>query len=78
MKNDEDYFLKKLSCGISRVRSSDRIIRIRGPIDTPQQKSSYRSSETYGDSLPPYEFSIDSEFFTIENFSYSKSLNECF
>ncbi|CAI8586658.1 unnamed protein product [Vicia faba] len=72
MKNDEEYFLKKLSCGLSRVRSSNRIVRIRGPIDRPQQKQSYRSSETYGDSLPPYEFSIDSEFFTIENFSNNR------
>ncbi|CAL5190417.1 unnamed protein product [Lathyrus oleraceus] len=75
MKNDEDYFLKKLSCGISRIRSSNRIVRIRGPIDTPRQKRSYRSSETFGDSLPPYDISIDSEFFTLENFSNSKSLN---
>ncbi|CAK8538611.1 unnamed protein product [Lathyrus sativus] len=71
MKNDEDYFLKKLSCGISRIRSLDRIVRIRGPIDAAQQKRSYRSSETFGDSLPPYEFSINSEFFSIDNFSNS-------
>ncbi|XP_045833554.1 uncharacterized protein LOC123924645 [Trifolium pratense] len=72
MKNDEEYFLKKLYCGISRIRSYDRIVCIRGPIDTPQQKRSYRSSETYADSsIPAYDFSTDLEFFTIDIFSNS-------
>jgi len=76
MKNDEDYFLHKLSCGISRIRSSSRIIRIRGPIDTPQQqRRSYRSSETYVDSIQSHELSTDLDLFTIDIFSNSKSLN---
>ncbi|GAU21651.1 hypothetical protein TSUD_251350 [Trifolium subterraneum] len=72
MKNDEEYFLKKLYCGISRIRSYDRIVRIRGPIDTPQQKRSYRSSDTYADSIPAHDFSTDLEFFTIDMFTNSK------
>ncbi|KAK2431378.1 hypothetical protein QL285_029607 [Trifolium repens] len=65
MKNDEEYLLKKLYCGISRIRSYDRIVRIRRPIDTPQQKRSYRSSQTYTTSISN-DFSTDLEFFTID------------
>ncbi|RHN64746.1 hypothetical protein MtrunA17_Chr4g0072431 [Medicago truncatula] len=76
MKNDEDYFLHKLSCGISRIRSSNRIIRIRGPIDTPQQqRRSYRSSETYASSIQSHDLSTDLDLLTIDIFSNSKSLN---
>jgi hypothetical protein len=74
MKNDEEYLLKKLYCGISRIRSYDRIVRIRGPIDTPRQKRSYRSSQTYTTSIS-HDFSTDLEFFTIDILNNSKSFN---
>lgn len=33
MKRDEEFFLENLSCGISRVRRGNRIVRLRGPLD---------------------------------------------
>nr|GFA89818.1 probable serine/threonine-protein kinase PBL5 [Tanacetum cinerariifolium] len=31
MKRDRKYFLERLSCGISRMKHNDEIIKIRGP-----------------------------------------------
>jgi hypothetical protein len=33
MKKDEEFFLQKLSCGISRILGKTRIERLRGPIE---------------------------------------------
>ncbi|KAK7401034.1 hypothetical protein VNO78_12345 [Psophocarpus tetragonolobus] len=62
MKKDEEFFLQKLSCGISILRRNNRIVRLRAPIDLPDEIQC-NSHETYDESLPsiPYNdlFNID-------------------
>ncbi|CAI9272884.1 unnamed protein product [Lactuca saligna] len=50
MKRDRKYFLEKLSCGISRMKHNDDIIKIRGPKLSMAQ--SPRMPLSYGDMLP--------------------------
>ncbi|CAJ1971208.1 unnamed protein product [Sphenostylis stenocarpa] len=51
MKNDEEYFLQKLSCGILRVRRFNKIIRLREPLHLPHEKRPGSSThETLTDS----------------------------
>ncbi|KAK7276623.1 hypothetical protein RIF29_17766 [Crotalaria pallida] len=68
MKNDEEYFLRKLSCGISRIKSYNKIVRLRGPLDR-RQETRNTTPETYTDSIP--DMSTDPELFSIEIFSNS-------
>lgn len=51
MKKDEEFFMQKLSCGISRVLSKNHIERLRGPIDLAVEIQC-NSHETYAESLP--------------------------
>ncbi|KAL2316915.1 hypothetical protein Fmac_030791 [Flemingia macrophylla] len=70
MKNDEEYFLRKLSCGIYRVRRFNKIIRLRGPQRLTQETGPGGSTrETYTDSIPLPDTSTehDSERFSIES-----------
>ncbi|KAJ1432109.1 hypothetical protein SESBI_06744 [Sesbania bispinosa] len=69
MKNDEEYFLQKLSCGISRIRRYNKIVRLRGPRNLPQQtrrESQDNSSEIYADSIPLQDISTELDLFSIE------------
>ncbi|XP_027368555.1 uncharacterized protein LOC113874533 [Abrus precatorius] len=52
MKNDEEYFLRKLSCGILRIRRFNKIVRLRGPLKLPQETRPGSTHETYTDSIP--------------------------
>ncbi|XP_020206142.1 uncharacterized protein LOC109791281 [Cajanus cajan] len=76
MKNDEEYFLRKLSCGISRIRRFNKIVRLRGPLLHHPQETRPGSStrETYTDSIPLPDTSTehDSELFSIESFPNSQ------
>jgi len=60
MKKDEEFFLQRLSCGISILKSNDRILRLRGPLDVPDEIPC-NSHETYDESLPsvPYKHLFD-------------------
>ncbi|KAL5077817.1 hypothetical protein RYX36_016801 [Vicia faba] len=51
MKKDEEFFMQKLSCGISRILGKNHIERIRGPIDVAVEIQC-NSHETYPESLP--------------------------
>ncbi|KAG4917859.1 hypothetical protein JHK82_055324 [Glycine max] len=61
MKKDKEFFLEKLSCGISILRHNNRIVRLR-PIDLPDEIPC-NGHETYDESLPsvPYKdlFNVD-------------------
>ncbi|KAK7372698.1 hypothetical protein VNO80_06085 [Phaseolus coccineus] len=61
MKNEEEYFLQKLSCGILRVRRFNKIIRLREPLHLPHESrpSSSSTHETYTDSIPLPDISAD-------------------
>ncbi|KAK7306806.1 hypothetical protein VNO77_44765 [Canavalia gladiata] len=67
MKKDEEFFLQKLSCGISILRRKNRIVHLRGPLDIPVEIQC-NSHETYDESLPsiPYE-----DLFTVDVFPES-------
>ncbi|WVY95101.1 hypothetical protein V8G54_034189 [Vigna mungo] len=60
MKKDEEFFLQRLSCGISILKSNDRILRLRGPLNVPDEIPC-NSHETYDESLPsvPYKHLFD-------------------
>ncbi|XP_050877326.1 uncharacterized protein LOC127081084 [Lathyrus oleraceus] len=51
MKKDEEFFMQKLSCGISRVLGKNHIERLRGAIDLAVEIQC-NSHETYAESLP--------------------------
>ncbi|TKY57099.1 serine-threonine protein kinase, plant-type [Spatholobus suberectus] len=70
MKNDEEYFLQKLSCGILRVRRFNKILRLRGPLHLPQETRPGSTRETYTDSIPLPDISTEHDtdlLFSIEN-----------
>ncbi|RDX68377.1 hypothetical protein CR513_52645, partial [Mucuna pruriens] len=69
MKNDEEYFLQKLSCGILRVRRFNKIVRLRGPLHLPQETRPGSTRETYTDSIPLPDTSTehDSDLFSVES-----------
>lgn len=51
MKKDEELFLQKLSCGVSRVVGKTHIVRLRGPLDVAVEIQC-NSHESYAESLP--------------------------
>jgi len=51
MKKNEEFFLQKLSCGISRILGKNHIERLRGPIDLAVEIQC-NSHESYVESLP--------------------------
>ncbi|KAK7316596.1 hypothetical protein RJT34_00180 [Clitoria ternatea] len=51
MKKDEEFFLQTLSCGISIIKSNNRILRLRGPLDLPVEIPC-DSHDSYDGSLP--------------------------
>ncbi|QCE01544.1 hypothetical protein DEO72_LG7g2842 [Vigna unguiculata] len=60
MKNDEEYFLKKLSCGILRVRRFNKITRLRGPLHLPHEsRPSSSTNETNTESIPLPDISAE-------------------
>ncbi|KAK7300290.1 hypothetical protein RJT34_11132 [Clitoria ternatea] len=73
MKNDEEYFLQKLSCGILRIRRFNRIVRLRGPLNLPQETRLGSTQETYADSIliPDTSTEPDPDPFSIESSPYS-------
>ncbi|KAK7320480.1 hypothetical protein VNO77_29988 [Canavalia gladiata] len=80
MKNDEEYFLQKLSCGILRIRRFNKIDRIRGPLHLPQETQPGSTHETYLDSIPPPDSSTepDPDLINIDISPTSKYFNTFF
>ncbi|XP_052736422.1 uncharacterized protein LOC128197762 [Vigna angularis] len=79
MKNDEEYFLQKLSCGILRVRRFNKIIRLRGPLHLPHEsRPSTSTNETNTDSIPLPDISTEHLYLfstdTSPNSKYSYTL----
>nr|XP_043633579.1 inactive protein kinase SELMODRAFT_444075-like [Erigeron canadensis] len=58
MKRERKYFLEKLSCGISRMKRNDEIIKIRGP----RISTVSHTKISYDEMLP-----VDHEFHTRDN-----------
>jgi len=71
MKKDEDFFLQRLSCGISILKSNDRILRLRGPLNLPDEIPC-NSHETYDESLPSVQYK---HLFDIDAFPKSEFWN---
>lgn len=71
MKKDEEFFLQKLSCGISRVKRKNRIVRLRGPQDHAVEIPC-NSHDSYDESLPE---SPCEDVFSIDIVSKSESSN---
>lgn len=70
MKNDVDYFLQKLSCGILRVKRFNKIVRLRGPPNLPQETRPGSTRETYTDSIPLSYTSTEHDLdLSIENYT---------
>jgi len=77
MKNDEEYFLKKLSCGILRVRRFNKITRLRGPLHLPHEsRPSSSTNETNTESIPLPDISAEHVYlFSTETSPHSKYSN---
>lgn len=77
MKNDEEYFLQKLSCGILRVRRFNKIVRLREPLQLHQETPPGSTHETYTDSIPLPDTSTEHDLyvFSAETSPNSKYLN---
>ncbi|KAG4402765.1 hypothetical protein AAZX31_02G260100 [Glycine max] len=65
MKNDEEYFLRKLSCGILRVRRFNKILRLREPLHLPQETQPGSTHETYTDSIPLPDTSTEHDLYVF-------------
>ncbi|KAH1211635.1 hypothetical protein GmHk_14G040036 [Glycine max] len=63
MKNDEEYFLQKLSCGILRVRRFNKIVRLREPLQLHQETPPGSTHETYTDSIPLPDTSTEHDLY---------------
>lgn len=80
MKNDEEFFLQKLSCGILRVRRFNKIVRLRGPLHLPHESrpSSTSTNDTNTDSIPLPDISAEHIYLfsteTSPNSKYSYTL----
>ncbi|ESW18182.1 hypothetical protein PHAVU_006G019900 [Phaseolus vulgaris] len=64
MKKDGEFFQQRLSCGISILKSNDRILRLRGPLNLPDEIPC-NSHEAYDESVPsvPYQHLFDIDAF---------------
>jgi hypothetical protein len=70
MKKDREYFLEKLSCGISRIKRNNKIEQLRGPKAKAIDKHSaemIRSSQVMYDEMMPGSPEED-DLFSIELF----------
>lgn len=76
INNYKEYFLEKLSCGISRVRCLKKL-RLREPLHLSQETWPSRNHETYTDSIPLSETSTEHDLylFSIETSLNNKYLN---
>lgn len=55
MKQDKKYFLEELSCGISRMKRNNRILKLRGPKEIGSRKLLMESTVdqvTYNEMVP--------------------------
>lgn len=79
MKKDEEFFLQRLSCGISRLKRKNQIVRVRGPLNQPDEIPCNSHERDYEDSLPENPFSIDivpkGEYWNICTFELIYSYN---
>lgn len=69
MKNDEEYFLQKLSCGILRVRRFNKIVRLREPLQLHQETPPGSTHETYTDSIPLPDTSTEHDLYLFPTVS---------
>lgn len=78
MKRDRNYFLEKLSCGISRMKHNDEIIQIRGPriSRVGNLKLTYGEMLPVGSKFSTRESQNDEDLFSIEFDSSSKYFHE--
>ena len=78
MKKDRKYFLRKLSCGISRMKRSNSIEQLRGPKDSTEANQNERVRNiclSYDEIIPG---SLEEqEFFSIELLPPSKFVGLC-
>lgn len=75
MKREKKFFLEKLSCGISRMKSDNRIEKLRGPKVAGKNKlatgKSHTSSVTYSEMLLGSPEEDEDDLFSIELFPSS-------